>query len=110
MDLVVAADNPMLNQLALATGALILLVNIGASIGLSRLWKPGRPLFLVATAVMVVWTLFIEVPASPGWLAACESVFHINTGLVIALIYWTPLNQWFARADSLTDAPGNGSS
>jgi hypothetical protein len=74
-------------------------------IGLWRLWRPSRRLYLVTVALGIIATMLVgpQVSSGIGW--ALQTVASIVTGSILALVYFSPLSEVFERPRA---APAGG--
>ena len=68
-----------------------------ASIGLMCFWRPARPLYFASIVVAAVLMPLGGPYITSGWSEAFESVSLTVSGVVLALIYFSPLRDLYAR-------------
>ena len=84
-------ESPLYAAISLA----VLVVWLAALVGLWHLRRWGRALYLAVAGVGVLGTLLVGGEAVSGLKDAMTSVCWLVTGVVIALVYWSPLADTF---------------
>jgi len=83
--------------------------NMTIIIGLLMFWKPARVLTLVSCGMDVVAASLINPIIEPGGVIALDYLSMILTGVIIGLIYFSPVNEFFQKRPprplSLDDEP-----
>jgi hypothetical protein len=79
----------------LIIGLPLIILLIVSSIGLFMLWPPARILYLIGVAsgliLMPVFGPYVE----SGWGTAFEDAASIISGVILALVYFSPLKRYF---------------
>lgn len=70
-----------------------------ASLGLFLFKEWGRQLFVLSTVFLLLLTPVGGPFVTTGWTALVATLVGISEGMILALIYFTPLSQEFERAD-----------
>lgn len=78
-------------------GIPVIIAVLVASIGLMCFWRPARPLYLARIVVAAVLMPLSGPYITSGWAEAIESVSLTVSGVVLALIYFSPLRDLYAR-------------
>ena len=69
-----------------------------SSIGLFFFWRPARILYLIAMGYGLVLTPFFGPYVDAGWGTILEEIAVIISGVILALVYWSPLKQLYEKA------------
>jgi phosphoglycerol transferase MdoB-like AlkP superfamily enzyme len=78
-------------------GFLMVVALVVSNIGLFFFWRFARPLYLVTTLAPVLLLPAFGPDVSSGWAAMFDDLGMILSGIIIALIYWSPLRDLFER-------------
>ena len=70
---------------------------LGSSIGLFFFWRPARILYLIVTAVGLLLTPFFGPYVDAGWGSTLEEAATIVSGVILALIYFSPLKDLYEK-------------
>lgn len=70
-----------------------------ACIGLLVFWRPARPLYFCAIILGTLVTSLGGPDATSGWVEAIEGVSDILAGVVLALIYFSPLKDLYDKTN-----------
>lgn len=68
-----------------------------ASIGLMCFWRPARPLYLASIVAAALLMPLGGPYITSGWAETLESVSLTVSGVVLAVIYFSPLRDLYAR-------------
>jgi hypothetical protein len=71
-----------------------------ANIGLLLFWKPARPLYLATAIVSFLLTPFAGPYVTSGWEQAMDHASCLVAGLVLGLIYCSPLREVYDRTEN----------
>jgi hypothetical protein len=82
-------------MLAAAIPLIILL--LVSSIGLFFFWRPARFLYLIAIAGGLLLTPFFGPYVDAGWGATFEEAAIIISGVILALVYFSPLKDLYEQ-------------
>jgi hypothetical protein len=93
-------DMTIRHWVLLGTGVLLIVGLLVSSIGLMVFWRPARPLYLATNIAMIAWTPFAGPYVTAGWVQAIDGVSLITIGVVLALIYWSPLSDLYEKPKS----------
>ena len=66
-------------------------------IGLFVFWRPARPLFLITTMLLLLPTLLGGPHVSDGLSATLWEVVSIITGVILGLVYFSPLKDLYEK-------------
>lgn len=78
-----------------AVGVAWLALVLGSSIGLLFSWPPARPLYLVATIASFALGLFFGPVVASAWESTAGDLQTLINGMILALIYFSPLKEEF---------------
>lgn len=81
----------------LATVIPAIILWITSSIGLFFFWRPARTLYVITIAVGLLMTPFSGPYVNTGWAATFEEAAIIVSGVILALIYVSPLKDLFDK-------------
>ena len=93
-----AQEEPGESFLYVVVSGTVLVAWLVARVGLWGFRSWARALYLIVAGVGVVGTLLAGGEAASGLEAALSSVCWLVTGVIIALVYWSPLAATF-RSD-----------
>lgn len=68
-----------------------------ASIGLMAFWEPARPLYLATVVVAILLTPLAGPYISSGWAQAIDGASLTITGVVLAIVYFSPLSDLYVK-------------
>jgi hypothetical protein len=74
-----------------------LLLTIVAFVGLFLFWRPARQLFVLAWLLARCISLFLGATFESAWAATLGSVSDSLEGIVIALIFFSPVANFFEK-------------
>lgn len=94
------SDAPLSGQdlLALVIWVPAIVISLIAAIGMLFFWRPARVLALIGTLLALVALPFSEPFVATGLATLFNEGSSILWGMVLALAYWSPLAQRFARS------------
>jgi len=75
-----------------------MVISLIAAIGMFFFWRPARVLALIGTLLALVALPFSEPFVATGLATLFNEGSSILWGMVLALAYWSPLTQRFARS------------
>jgi divalent metal cation (Fe/Co/Zn/Cd) transporter len=75
----------------------VLLAYAIAIIGLFSLKPFARPLFTVVVVAMIIWSLSFGLRIEARLVAAFSDAGSLLDGIIIALLYWSPIREKFIR-------------
>jgi hypothetical protein len=70
---------------------------LGARIGLFFFWRPSRILYLISTVLGLLLTPFFGPVVDAGWGTAFDYAAMIVSGVILALVYFSPLKSLYER-------------
>jgi len=82
----------------LGQGVIFLGVFFASRIGLFVFWRRAREIYLVSVILLVGLTPFFGPHIDAGWGRALDSLAFISSGLIFAIVYFSPLSQNFSVA------------
>ena len=93
------AAEPMSPQaiVALVIWVPALVISLTAAIGMFFFWRPARVLALLGTLLALAALPLYEPIVETGLATFFHEVSSILWGMILALVYWSPLAQRFAR-------------
>ncbi len=91
------ADLTVKEWVLVGVSAPLLIAWLVSSFGLFFFWRPARAMYLVTVVGSLAVTPFTDVYITAGWVEAIEGVSLIVTGIVLALIYASPLKDLFEK-------------
>jgi len=77
----------------------VILAYIVAIIGLYRFWSFARPLFVIVIIVGLILTLSFGPRIQTRPEASFDDAVSVLEGVVIALLYWSPIREKFVRTN-----------
>jgi hypothetical protein len=83
-----------------AIGWLALLWAVGslaASVGVFRLRRRARPLFLAMAILGCALQALLEPSVTTGWSVAAETAAQLLVGVTLGVLYFSPVRGYFAR-------------
>jgi hypothetical protein len=80
---------------AIAAG--VMLAYAIAIIGLFRFWPFARPLFAVLIVISFISTLWFGPRIQTRSVASFDDAITVLEGVVLALLYWSPIRERFIR-------------
>ena len=94
------SDGPFSGQdiLALIIWVPAMVISLIAAIGMFFFWRPARVLALIGTLLALVALPFSEPFVATGLATLFNEGSSILWGMALALAYWSPLAQRFARS------------
>ena len=99
------ADPTMSEWMAVGTGIVLLGLLGIATVGLWFFWPPARGMYLATTLAGFALTPLFGPTVEDRWSGVCGDIVMFLAGVVLAVIYWTPLAERFARKPELQDTP-----
>ena len=84
------ADTTPSQWIAIAVGIPLIIAMLIACVGLLVFWGPARPLYLATVIVAILLTPLAGPYVSTGWAQAIDQASFIITGVVLAVIYFSP--------------------
>ncbi|HWN93509.1 MAG TPA: hypothetical protein VNT99_00630 [Methylomirabilota bacterium] len=81
----------------------LLIVMLLSNIGLLVFWRPARPLYLVTLVAGSAWTPFAGPYVASGWSQSLQDTSLIVMGVVLALIYWSPLKDLYEKPKNVAE-------
>ena len=75
-----------------------MVITLIAAIGMFIFWRPARALALIGTLLALAALPFSEPFVATGLATLFNEGSSILWGMVLALVYWSPLAQRFARS------------
>jgi hypothetical protein len=84
-------------------GVIFIVVFLASRIGLFVFWRRARKLYLVSVIILLGLTPFFGPYIDAGWGQALDSAALVSSGLILALIYFSPLSQNFEVAGCQPD-------
>ena len=72
-----------------------------SSVGLFFFWRPARMLYLVVTVVGLLVAPFFGPYVDAGWGTAFDEASLIGSGVILALIYFSPLKNLYEKPAAL---------
>jgi hypothetical protein len=94
---VAEADYTAREWVLLGVGIALLVLVLISSIGLFVFWRPARLLYLMTLIVGVLLAPFYGPYVDAGWGTLFEEVAMIISGVILALIYYSPLRDLYER-------------
>ena len=91
--------------LVAGAGVVLLCLYMISLIGLWFFWPPARGMYLATTLAGFALYPFFGPTVEDGWSALCGDLAMFLAGVVLAVIYWTPLAERLARKPELQDTP-----
>jgi hypothetical protein len=85
--------------IVLGQGVIFLTVFFASRIGLFVFWRRARTLYLVSVILLLGLTPFFGPYIDAGWGHALDGAALISSGLILAVIYFSPLSLDFEVAD-----------
>jgi hypothetical protein len=82
----------------LVQGVIFIVVFLASRIGLFVFWRRARQLYLVSVILLLGLTPFFGPYIDAGWGHALDSAALVSSGLILALIYFSPFSQNFEVA------------
>ena len=81
----------------LATAIPGIILFVVSSIGLYFFWRPARTLYVITIVFGLLWTPFFGPYVDAGWGTVFEEATIIISGIILALIYFSPLKDYFDK-------------
>lgn len=81
----------------LGAGIPLIIVALVSSVGLMFFWRPARPLYLASLIVAIMLTPLGGPYITSGLEEALDCVSMTVSGVILALIYFSPLRDFFKR-------------
>jgi hypothetical protein len=75
----------------------VIILSLGSSIGLFFFWRPSRVLYLISTVLWLLLSPFFGPHVDAGWGTAFEDAAMIVSGVILALVYFSPLKSFYER-------------
>lgn len=88
----------------LAVSVPVLVAAVIALIGLFRFWPLARPLVVTLTAAGIILGPFAGPVVEPGLAATFDSCSTVLGGMMLALLYFSPVANWFVKPNSVVPA------
>jgi hypothetical protein len=85
------------DMILLAAGIPLILLVLVSSIGLFVFWRPARILYVVTIVAGLLLTPFFGPYVDAGWGRVFEDAAVIVSGVILALIYLSPLKVLYER-------------
>lgn len=80
-----------------AAGIPLLIAALISSIGLFLFWRPARVLYLIAMIAGVLLTPVFGPFVDAGWGRAFEEAAGVVSGVILALVYFSPLKHLYEK-------------
>ncbi len=81
----------------------VLMLWLGSSIGLFFFWRPSRIFYLIYIVLGLLVTPFLGPNVDTGWSRTFEEAASIVSGVILALVYFSPLKNLYERASNPKD-------
>jgi hypothetical protein len=91
------ADITTRDIVMLATGIPLLILLLVSSIGLFSFWRPARILYVITTVVGLLGMPFFGPYVDSGWGAMFEEAAIIISGMILAMIYFSPVKDLYEK-------------
>jgi hypothetical protein len=75
----------------------VIILWLGSIIGLFFFWRPSRILYLISIVLWLLLQPFCGPYVDAGWGTAFEDAAMIVSGVILALIYFSPLKSLYER-------------
>ena len=75
----------------------VIILWLGSIIGLFFFWRPSRILYLISTVLWLLPTPFFGPYVDAGWGIAIDYAAMIVSGVILALVYFSPLKSLYER-------------
>ncbi len=75
----------------------VMILWLGSIIGLFFFWRPSRILYLISIILGLLLTPFFGPYVDAGWGTAFEDAATIVSGVILALVYFSPLKSLYER-------------
>lgn len=85
-------------ELVMVTAAIpLIILLLMSSIGLFFFWRPARTLYLITVVLGLAMTPFFGPYVDAGWGTTFEEVAVIISGVILALVYFSPLRDFYEK-------------
>lgn len=91
------ADFTVKEWVLVGVSAPLIIAWLVSNVGLFFFWRSARTMYLVTVVGSLAVTPFTDVYITAGWVSAIEGMSLINTGIVLTLIYASPLKDLFEK-------------
>lgn len=91
------ADATTSDWVLMIVGVPLVIAVLMSFIGLLVFWHPARPLYFATLVAAALLTPFGGSYVTPGWAQAIDGVSSIVSGVLLAVIYFSPLRELYNR-------------
>lgn len=91
------ADLTTNEWIGVAIGFPLIIAMLVSHVGLFLFWRPARVLYVASLIGLIALSLFLGPHVSTGWVQAIDTASLTITGMVLALIYWSPLKELYEK-------------
>lgn len=81
----------------------LLILLLVSSVGLFFFWRPARSLYLIATVAGLLLAPFFGPYVDAGWATAFDEAAILVSGVILALIYFSPLKDLYEKPAALRE-------
>jgi hypothetical protein len=89
--------SPFVGQILLAIFVVFFVAAVVSWIGLFLFWRPARLLFVITTLLLLLPTLLGGPHINAGVSAMLGEIVSIITGVILALVYFSPLKDLYQK-------------
>jgi hypothetical protein len=75
----------------------VIILSLVSSIGLFFFWRPSRILYLISSVLGLLLAPFLGPYVDAGWGRALEDAALVVSGVILALVYFSPLKSFYER-------------
>jgi len=75
----------------------LIILSLVSSIGLFFFWRPSRILYLISSVLGLLLAPFFGPYVDAGWGKAFEDAGLVISGVILALVYFSPLKSLYER-------------
>jgi hypothetical protein len=75
----------------------LIILSLVSSIGLFFFWRPSRILYLISSVLGLLLAPFFGPYVDAGWGKAFEDAALVISGVILALVYFSPLKSLYER-------------
>jgi hypothetical protein len=75
----------------------LIILSLVSSIGLFFFWRPSRILYLISSVLWLLLLPFFGPNVDAGWGKAFEDAGLVVSGVILALVYFSPLKSLYER-------------